>query len=68
MTTDRGSERSEANPQRGGDRQRRELGRSHHEMNVVIADESGMVAHISTYDVSQSNGVIHVIDRVVLPK
>jgi len=37
-------------------------------MNVVIADESGMVAHISTYDVSQSNGVIHVIDRVVLPK
>jgi len=25
------------------------------------------VAGISTYDVYQSNGVIHVIDRVVLP-
>lgn len=38
------------------------------ESNVVIQDESGNVAHISTYDVTQSNGVIHVIDRVALPK
>jgi hypothetical protein len=29
--------------------------------------EKGAVASISTYDVYQSNGVIHVIDRVVLP-
>ncbi len=36
--------------------------------NVVIMDESGNTTHISTYDVMQSNGVIHVIDRVLLPK
>jgi uncharacterized surface protein with fasciclin (FAS1) repeats len=35
--------------------------------NIVIKDENGNVASISTYDVYQSNGVIHVIDRVVLP-
>ncbi len=38
------------------------------ESNLVIRDEGGKVAHISTYDVNQSNGVIHVIDRVVLPQ
>jgi len=38
------------------------------ESNIVIKDEAGNVAHISTYDVNQSNGVIHVIDRVVMPK
>ena len=36
--------------------------------NVVLIDESGNVASISTYDVTQSNGVIHVIDKVLLPK
>ncbi len=36
--------------------------------NIVIMDESGNTAHISTYDVNQSNGVIQVIDRVLLPK
>ena len=36
--------------------------------NIVIKDEMGNVANISTYDVNQSNGVIHVIDRVVMPK
>ncbi len=36
--------------------------------NVVIKDENDNVADISTYDVMQSNGVIHVIDRVVLPR
>lgn len=35
--------------------------------NIVIRDEKGAVASISTYDVYQANGVIHVIDRVVLP-
>lgn len=38
------------------------------DMNVIIKDGNGGVAHISTYNVYQSNGVIHVIDRVVLPK
>jgi len=36
-------------------------------MNVVIQDAQGNVANISTYDVLQSNGVIHVIDAVLLP-
>ena len=36
--------------------------------NIVLKDEAGNIAHISTYDVNQSNGVIHVIDRVVMPK
>lgn len=36
--------------------------------NILIKDEKGGVADISTYDVTQSNGVIHVIDRVLLPK
>ena len=36
--------------------------------NIVIMDAGGNTAHISTYDVNQSNGVIHVIDRVLLPK
>lgn len=36
--------------------------------NITVADESGNVANISTYDVSQSNGVIHVVDQVLLPK
>ena len=36
--------------------------------NVVLMDESGNTSCISTYDVLQSNGVIHVIDKVMLPK
>ena len=36
-------------------------------MNVVVKDAKGGVANISTYDVIQSNGVIHVIDQVLLP-
>ena len=36
-------------------------------MNVVVKDAKGGVANISTYDVIQSNGVIHVIDHVLLP-
>jgi uncharacterized surface protein with fasciclin (FAS1) repeats len=36
--------------------------------NVIIKDENGGVADISTYDVTQSNGVIHVIDKVLMPK
>ncbi len=36
--------------------------------NIVIVDEKGDIANIMTYDVIQSNGVIHLIDRVLLPK
>lgn len=36
--------------------------------NISIKDEAGNVANISTYDVYQSNGVIHVIDKVLMPK
>jgi uncharacterized surface protein with fasciclin (FAS1) repeats len=36
--------------------------------NVNVTDESGRTANISIYDVQQSNGVIHVIDKVLLPK
>lgn len=37
-------------------------------MNVVIKDAKGNVASISTYDVMQSNGVIHVVDKVLMPQ
>ena len=36
--------------------------------NIIIKDENGNIANITIYDVYQSNGVIHVIDTVVLPK
>jgi uncharacterized surface protein with fasciclin (FAS1) repeats len=36
--------------------------------NIILWDEAGTMANISTYDVYQSNGVIHVIDKVVMPK
>jgi uncharacterized surface protein with fasciclin (FAS1) repeats len=35
---------------------------------VMIADENGNVANVTIADVDQSNGVIHVIDKVLLPK
>jgi uncharacterized surface protein with fasciclin (FAS1) repeats len=35
---------------------------------VMIADESGGSARVTTADVMQSNGVIHVVDKVLLPK
>jgi transforming growth factor-beta-induced protein len=34
----------------------------------VLTDENGRTANIVTTDIQASNGVIHVIDRVVLPK
>lgn len=37
------------------------------ERNVVVRDAHGGVADITIYDVRQSNGVIHVVDRVLLP-
>lgn len=36
--------------------------------NIMIMDEAGGHASISTYDVYQSNGVINVIDTVLMPK
>jgi len=35
--------------------------------NVIVVDAKGGVANISTYDVIQSNGIIHVVDKVLLP-
>jgi uncharacterized surface protein with fasciclin (FAS1) repeats len=35
---------------------------------VLITDENGNVARVTIADVKQSNGVIHVIDKVLLPK
>lgn len=35
---------------------------------VVVKDENGGTAHVTIADVYQSNGVIHVIDGVVMPK
>lgn len=37
------------------------------ERNVVVRDAKGGVANIAVYDVIQSNGIIHVVDRVLLP-
>lgn len=34
---------------------------------ITLTDEKGDVAHVTIADVQQSNGVIHVIDKVLLP-
>ena len=36
--------------------------------NIAVMDESGARASISTYDVFQSNGVINVVESVLMPK
>jgi uncharacterized surface protein with fasciclin (FAS1) repeats len=36
--------------------------------NLTLTDENGTVAHVTIANVKQSNGVIHVIDKVLLPK
>lgn len=36
--------------------------------NVYIYDESGNAAKVTIADVNQSNGVIHVVDHVLVPK
>ncbi|MFC5512435.1 fasciclin domain-containing protein [Massilia jejuensis] len=36
--------------------------------NIAVMDEKGQTANISTYDVYQSNGVINVVDSVLMPK
>ena len=35
---------------------------------VMITDENGGTAKVTIADVKQSNGVIHVVDKVLLPK
>lgn len=35
---------------------------------LMVTDENGGMANITIADVNQSNGVIHVIDKVLLPK
>lgn len=35
---------------------------------LTVTDSKGDMAHVTTADAYQSNGVIHVIDRVLLPK
>ena len=35
---------------------------------VTVMDESGGIARVTIADVYQSNGVIHVVDKVLLPK
>ncbi len=34
---------------------------------VTISDTKGTMSHVTTADVLQSNGVIHVVDKVLLP-
>ena len=35
---------------------------------MMLTDESGGMSHVTIGDVYQSNGVIHVVDKVLLPK
>jgi uncharacterized surface protein with fasciclin (FAS1) repeats len=35
--------------------------------NIAVSDAAGNVANVTITDVNQSNGVIHVIDKVLLP-
>ncbi len=35
---------------------------------IMITDENGGTARVTIADVNQSNGVIHVVDKVLLPK
>jgi uncharacterized surface protein with fasciclin (FAS1) repeats len=35
---------------------------------VKVMDENGGIATVTIADVMQSNGVIHVVDKVLLPK
>ncbi|MBI1222107.1 MAG: fasciclin domain-containing protein [Bacteroidetes bacterium] len=41
--------------------------RMNDDRNITVTDKNGNTANISVYDVHQKNGVIHVIDRVLLP-
>ena len=45
-----------------------ELTVSYKDKMVMVTDENGNVSNVTIADVDQSNGVIHVIDKVLLPK
>jgi len=45
-----------------------ELSVSYEGDKIMVKDENGNVANVTIADVDQSNGVIHVIDKVLLPK
>ncbi|MGE8250749.1 MAG: fasciclin domain-containing protein, partial [Stenotrophomonas bentonitica] len=34
---------------------------------ITLTDSKGQVAHVTIADVKQSNGVIHVVDKVLMP-
>jgi len=36
--------------------------------NITVTDEKGGTANIIVYDINQKNGVIHSIDKVLMPK
>ncbi len=36
--------------------------------NIIVTDEKGDMSKVTIKDVNQSNGVIHVVDTVLLPK
>jgi uncharacterized surface protein with fasciclin (FAS1) repeats len=36
--------------------------------DITLTDAKGGMAHVTTADVRQSNGVVHVIDSVLMPK
>lgn len=35
---------------------------------IIVKDESGNLAYVTIKDVNQSNGVIHIVDHVLIPK
>jgi uncharacterized surface protein with fasciclin (FAS1) repeats len=49
------------------DGQRRELTAAMRGHNVVVTDAKGNMAVVTTADMYQSNGVIHVVGNVLLP-
>ena len=38
------------------------------EKNIVVTDEKGGISQVTISDVNQSNGVIHVVNTVLMPK
>ena len=36
--------------------------------NIMLTDQRGQTINVTIADVDQSNGVIHVVDSVILPK
>jgi uncharacterized surface protein with fasciclin (FAS1) repeats len=41
---------------------------THNGSMIILTDEKGGMAHVTIADVYQSNGVINVVDKVLLPK